>query len=231
MRERWLRCLIWSLLVATIPAEQTVLAGVIHLEADTRKTEIHATVAEPLSAVRDQATTTGKFDLISGTIDGDPDNVAMTGHVKLVIDATSFDSGLAMRDRTVIGSALETARYQQIVFDSVRLEDVQVEVPGVSGSATVVGNLTLHGTTKPMRVPVRVSMSTDGEFSAGGETSFKYTDFGVKVPRLFFALPASDEVTVAFRIIAYRPGAAEAPQQSRRPPIRSPAVGEQSALR
>ena len=191
------------------------------MEPDDQKTEIKATVAGPLGLLRDHPTATGSFQLIKGEIDGDPDNVT-TGHVKLVINATTYDSGNDTRDRAVISSALETAKYQVIIFESTGLEDVQIEVPGVSGSATIVGNLTLHGTTRVMRVPVRVSMTTDGEFSAGGEITFRYTDFGVKVPRLLFALPASDQVTVAFRVVAQRPGTGAAHQQSRRAPGATP---------
>ena len=188
------------------------------MEPDYQKTEIKATVTEPLGVFRDHPNATGSFQLIKGEIDGDPDNVT-TGHVKLVINATTYDSGSDTRDRAVLSSALETAKYQVIIFDSTGLEDVQIEVPGVSGSATIVGNLTLHGTTRIMRVPVRVSMSTDGEFSAGGEVTFRYTDFGVKVPRLLFAIPAGDEVTVAFRVVAQRPGTGAAQKQSRRAPL------------
>jgi polyisoprenoid-binding protein YceI len=136
-----------------------------------------------------------------------------------VIDATSYNSGDDRRDRAVIHSALETAKYQTITFESKNFDDADIEVPGVSGSATVVGNLTLHGTTRVMRVPrVLISMSTDGEFSAGGEFSFKYTDFGVKPPRLLLLLPVSGEVTLSFRIVAQRPGSEAAQQQSKRTP-------------
>jgi polyisoprenoid-binding protein YceI len=194
-------------------------AKMLHMEPDYQKTEIKATVAEPFGLLRDHPTATGSFQLIKGEIDGDPDNPAATGHVKLVIDATTYDSGSDTRDRAVLSSALETAKYQVIIFESIGMEDVQIEVPGVSGSATIVGKLTLHGTTRVIRVPVRVSMSTDGEFSAGGEITFKYTDFGVKVPKMLFVIPVSDEVTVAFRVVAQRPGTSAAPTQSRRAPV------------
>ena len=193
--------------IASLLAGRPAAAETLHMEPDYQKTEIKATVAEPFAVLRDHPTATGSFQLIKGAIDGDPDNPATTGHVKLVINATTYESGSDTRDRAVLSSALETGKYQVIVFDSTSLEDVQIEVPEISGSATIVGNLTLHGTTRVMRVPVRVSMTTDGEFSAGGEFAFKYTDFGVKVPRLLFAIPAGDEVTVAFRVVAHRPAA------------------------
>jgi polyisoprenoid-binding protein YceI len=205
--------------MAVLLVGRPAAAKMLHMEPDYQKTEIKATVAEPFGVLRDHPTATGSFQLIKGEIDGDPDNPAATGHVKLVIDATTYASGSDTRDRAVLSSALETAKYQVITFESIGMEDVQIEVPGVSGSATIVGKLTMHGTTRVIRVPVRVSMSTDGEFSAGGEITFKYTDFGVKVPKMLFVIPVSDEVTVAFRVVAQRPGTSAAQAHSRRAPL------------
>ena len=190
------------------------------MEADVEKSEIHATVEEPMGLVRDHPTATGNFRLASGEIDGDTENPIATAHVKLVIDATTFDSGNNHRDRAVIHSALETAKYQTIIFESKSFEDADVEVPGVSGSATVVGNLTLHGQTHLIKVPnVRISMSTDGEFSAGGEFTLKYTDYGIAPPKLL-VLPVSSEASLAFRIVAERPGSPAELQMSKAKPAK-----------
>jgi polyisoprenoid-binding protein YceI len=141
---------------------------------------------------------------ISGEIDGDPNNLAATGHVSLVIDATTYNTGNDSRDRHVIHSALQTFNYSAISFESTRIEDVKVEAPGALGTATVVGKLTLHGVTREMNVPVNLSMSPDGIFDATGEITFDYTDFGISPPSLLF-IPAGKEVTVEFQIRAERP--------------------------
>lgn len=214
---------------AALIVNRPAIAEVLHMEADVQKSEIRATVAEPLGLVRDHPMATGTFHLVSGEIEGDPENPTTTGHVKLVIDATSYESGDNHRDRAVIHSALETGKYQTITFESKTFDDADIEVPGVSGSATVVGNLTLHGTNRILRVPaVRISLSTDGEFSAGGEFTFKYTDFGVKAPRLLLVIPVSSEVTLSFRIVAQRPGSEAAQKESKKEPLRK---SNQSALR
>jgi polyisoprenoid-binding protein YceI len=153
--------------------------------------------------------------IISGNVDGDPQNPAETGHIKLVIDATSFDSGNNHRDKVVLGTALDTAEYQTISFESTHLENVQIDVPGKMGHVVVVGNLTLHGTTREIRVPSDVSLDSDGMLSGDGEVSFNYTDFGVRVPRLLFALAAGTDVTVHFHVIAARPNSVRANQAAR----------------
>jgi polyisoprenoid-binding protein YceI len=180
----------------------------IHLQIDPQKSKITASVADPLARLRETSEMEATLRIISGSVDGDPQNPAQTGHIKFVIDATTFDSGNSHRDNVVLATALDTAEYQTITFESTRLESVQIDAPGKMGHADVVGNLTLHGTTREISVPVDVSLDSDGTLSGDGEVSFNYTDFGVRVPRLLFALPAGKEVTIHFHVIAAPPHSA-----------------------
>ena len=182
----------------------------IHLQIDPQKSQIKATVADPLARFSDTSEIEASLRIVSGSVDGDPQNPGQTGHVKLVIDATSFDSGNNHRDNVVLGTALNTAEYQTISFESTHLENVQIDVPGKMGHVIVVGNLTLHGTTREIRVPADVSLESDGTLDGDGEVSFNYTDFGVHVPRLLFALSAGSDVTIHFHITAERPNSAAA---------------------
>jgi polyisoprenoid-binding protein YceI len=182
----------------------------IHLQIDPMKSQITATVDDPLARFSETGQIEATFKIISGTVDGDPQEPAQTGHIKLVIDATTFDSGNTHRDNVVLGTALDTAEYQTISFESSRLENVQFDAPGKMGHTIVVGNLTLHGTTREIQVPVDVSLDSDGMLSGDGEVSFQYTDYGVRVPRLLFALPAGREVTIHFHVIAGPPKSAQA---------------------
>jgi polyisoprenoid-binding protein YceI len=183
-------------------------AAAIHLQIDPQKSHITATVADPLARMRESGEIEATLRITSGTVDGDPQNPGQTGHVKLVIDATTFDSGNDHRDKVVLGTALDTAEYQTISFESTRLENVQIDVPGKMGHAIVVGNLTLHGTTREIRVPADISLNSDGTVNGDGEVSFNYTDWGVHVPRLLFALPAGSDVTIHFHVTAERPNSA-----------------------
>jgi polyisoprenoid-binding protein YceI len=190
-------------------------AALIKLQVDTQKSQIKASVDEPLATLRDTPTADATFQIVSGEVEGDPANVAATGRVNLVIDATTYNSGSDHRDRKILSSALQTGQYPTITFSSTRIENVDVEAPGAMGTATVIGDLTLHGTTRRISVPVSITMSPDGIFSGDGSVTFDYTDYGVKVPRLLFAVPAGREVTITFHVVAERANAAAQPQASR----------------
>jgi polyisoprenoid-binding protein YceI len=191
-------------LVATLTITthaRDVQAEMLHFDVDTAKTTVIATVDEPLA----QGSTDGSFRLISGEVDGDPAKPAATGHVKLVIDATSYSSGLDHRDRKVLSSALETALYQSIIFESKRIDNAEIDAPGALGKATIVGRLTLHGTTRELDVPVSVTLSPDRHFSADGEVSFDYTDYGVHRPGVLGVIKAGRRVSIRFHVVAAPP--------------------------
>jgi polyisoprenoid-binding protein YceI len=181
-------------------------AKVLKLRIDPATTEIVATVDAPLARIRGNVS--GTFRVITGEIDGDPADPAATGHVDIVIDATSYQSDSARRDDAILRHVLETRSYQVIKFVSTRIKNLTWDAPNVIGSATIVGNLTLHGVTREIRVPISATLSTDGSFSADGDIQFDYTDFGIMPPHgLLGVLRAGKIVDLNFRVIAAPAGA------------------------
>jgi polyisoprenoid-binding protein YceI len=178
----------------------TARAEILHFTIDTEKSQITATVDEPLRHFNGAAD--GTFQIMRGEVSGDPANPAATGHVEIVINPTTYNSGNTHRDNVVLRDALETRNYSMIRFVNTRIEDLEMEAPAAIGKATIVGNLTLHGMTREIRVPVEVTLSPDREFTASGDVTFDYTEFGVNVPHALFALPAGKEVDIKFRILA-----------------------------
>ncbi|MGH7916550.1 MAG: YceI family protein [Candidatus Binataceae bacterium] len=178
------------------------------LEVDTKASTITATVDKPLTRMSGNVSV--KFTIAHGEIRGNPASPAATAHVEIVIDATSIDSGSDHLDRKLMHSSLQTYDYQTITFDSTGITNADIESPGAVGKATVIGNLTLHGTTRQISLPVSVSLSPQGVLYADGATSFNYTEFGVKVPR-FMGIPEAEEVvTIEFHVVARPPSSASA---------------------
>lgn len=93
------------------------------------------------------STQLSRFDKTSGTITIDP--AAGTGHVDVVIDATSVDSGYPVfNGHLQDADFFDTAKYPTITFksDKVAFKDGKV--------VSVSGDLTIKGVTRPVTLDV-----------------------------------------------------------------------------
>lgn len=98
---------------------------------------------------------------------------------------------------------LDVARYPKIVFES---GGVSPATPAADGmTLRVDGQLTLHGTTRRVTVPVRVRL-TANRLAAEGRLTIRQTDFGMRpVTAGAGTVRVKDEVDVVFTIVATRP--------------------------
>ena len=106
-----------------------------------------------------------------------------------VIDKDSSEKDRAEVQKTMLGpEVLDSARHQEIVFQSIAAESVG------QGKWTLRGNLMLHGQTRPVTVHVTLK---DGRYI--GEALVKQTDFGIKPPGKA-GVRAKDEVRIEFDV-------------------------------
>ena len=141
----------------------------------------------------------GILRLAGGEARGDPDRVAETAAVDLVIDASSYNSNLGLRDQDVQEYYLEVKQYPFIRFASTAI--VKSERPRSIAEPwliTVKGYLDFHGVKKEVLVPIQVFYQT-GHIVAQGQFSLLLEEFKIAVPRLLF-LKAGNKVQVEFRI-------------------------------
>lgn len=142
----------------------------------------------------------GRFNKTEGKIT--VDKAKKTGSVNVKIDAASVDTGFQKRDDHLRSpDFLNAAEFPEITYKStsVALKD--------DGSATVQGNLTLAGVTKPVALNVRKmncgAHPMDPKKYVCGFDAFakiKRSDFGVK-----YALPAvGDEMNIMLEVEAVR---------------------------
>jgi polyisoprenoid-binding protein YceI len=189
-----------QLALATILMAAPASAKILKLKVDPMATQIVATVDEPLPRIRGNVS--GSLQVITGEITGDPDDPVRTGHIDIVVNATTYTSDSPHRDNKVLHDVLETRFFPIIKFVSTRIEDLKWDKEGVMGSATIVGNLMLHGVTREVQVPISAMYASDDSFSADGDFQIDCTDYGIKRPSLFGALKAGKIVDINFRIIA-----------------------------
>jgi polyisoprenoid-binding protein YceI len=93
---------------------------------------------------------------------------------------------------------LNVKQYPSITFDSTAVSG--------RGSASaldlqITGNLTIRGTTKPVRAATSVKIEGD-TLTATGKFAIKQTDFGIKPISVGGAVKVKDELAMTFTIVA-----------------------------
>lgn len=120
------------------------------------------------------------------------------------VEAKSLKTGIGRRDRDMMGY-LEVEKYPKITF---LLKEVHESTrQGETFRLVLQGDLTLHGVTRPISIPVEASPS-EGRLRVEGKVDLRMSDFAIKKPRFpFFPLiTVKDEVTVFFHISAVEEG-------------------------
>jgi polyisoprenoid-binding protein YceI len=174
-----------------------------HFRIDLEASEITAAVAEPMSSIRGDAV--GKFRLLSCDIYQDPKRRADDGAniwVEAVIDAASYHSDSTVRDTSVKSSILDVKDFPTISFKGGSSWTDVKHASDTAGSATLKGELMMHGAVRPFEVSVQVSLSGD-KLIGNGEVSFNYTDFGIEQPSIL-GLKAGNMVKISFHVVAVR---------------------------
>ncbi len=146
----------------------------------------------------------GRFNDFSGRFTFDEQDPA-SASAEVVIKTASVDSNHAERDKHLRSDKfLDVSRYPEARFVSTDY------APQADGRATLTGNLTLHGVTRPVSIDLeQVGTGPDpwGGYRRGfeGTTSFKLKDFGID----YDLGPASTEVQMILSVEGIRrdPGA------------------------
>ena len=137
---------------------------------------------------------------ISGTIEGDPANLA-AATVTLTVDTASIDSGMKLRDDDMRETYLETKKYPTATFKSTGVTGAASIAPGQSADLKVAGDLTLHGVTHRIVVPVHLTLESPQRAHLTSKFTIRMTDYNVTVPQKL-VLSVANEVDVKFDLIA-----------------------------
>lgn len=141
----------------------------------------------------------GRFNDFGGGFTYDEDDPSKS-QVEVVIKTASLDSNHAERDKHLRSNDfLDVSKHPEATFKSASYEETGAD------TATLTGDLTLHGVTKPVTISVsKIGHGPDpwGGFRRGfeGTTSIKLSDFGIKKD----LGPASREVELTLSVEGIR---------------------------
>jgi polyisoprenoid-binding protein YceI len=140
----------------------------------------------------------GRFDKLSGTV-----KLAANGatQVNVQIDPSSVDTNVAQRD-----THLRSADFFNVAqFPTCTFVSTGVTYDNQGNPATVVGNLTLHGVTKPVTLtltPIGTGVDQTNATRVGfhATSSIKRSDYGMTS----LLAVAGDQITLNFNIEAVK---------------------------
>lgn len=160
---------LFTVLFATLVSVPSVMAETYHI--DNKHSFANFSIRHVVSK------TSGTFTDITGEINIDPDHLAEAS-VKAIIDTNSLQSGHAKRDAHVKEKKyLNVMEFGEITFVSKQITPIN-KVEGM-----MTGDLTLHGVTKEITMPIKVlGFGADpwGGQRAGFEakTTIKASEYG-----------------------------------------------------
>jgi len=142
----------------------------------------------------------------SGEMRFDPDKLE-AGSFHLVIRTSSLgvqddisDKDRREIDRLMNQEVLETAKFPEILYDASRI--LVTKMTDMLYSATVDGELTMHGVTRSQPITARVAM-LGSMLRASGDFSLDQTDYNIKLVSVAGgALKLKDELKFSFEIVA-----------------------------
>jgi polyisoprenoid-binding protein YceI len=196
MRRGW--CFLWILSLVLIFPSAVALAEVQRFRLIPDESQIITKVKDPFGSI-----VNGALRVRQGEARGDIDRLQEVGSVSLVIDASSYNSNIGLRDQDVQEHYLEVQQYPVIRFDSTGIQKIErPQSPEDLWQITVRGRLELHGVQREVIVPVRLLYQTN-KITAEGNFELVLEDFNIRVPTLLF-LKAGNQVDVEFRIVGER---------------------------
>jgi polyisoprenoid-binding protein YceI len=145
---------------------------------------------------------------ISGVINFDAADITDSS-VRLTIDAAALrvtGKGEPAQDvpevqRVMLSEkVLDVGRYPTIAFESTRL--TVDKRAGTAVDVSIAGQLTLHGVTRPLSLPVHVELMSNDTLTASGQLRVKQTDYGITPVTAAGVVKVKDMLDVDFVIVA-----------------------------
>jgi polyisoprenoid-binding protein YceI len=159
-------------------------------------------VQEQLAGINFPNEAVGTTTSVTGTIVLAPDGSINMAQSKLTIDARTLKSDQDMRDGYIQKRTLETDNFPTIEFVPKSIQGLPSPLP-MNGQAgvTLVGDMTVHGTTSPVTWTGIVTFAKDGSVAGRASTNFTFATFGLTKPSLARVLNVDDKIQleVAFK--------------------------------
>lgn len=159
-------------------------------------------VRERLATLSAESDAVGRTSDVTGSITLAVDGATTTLTAgSITVDTTTIRSDEDRRDNRLRSEGLETDAYPTATFSVTQ----PVEIPanalaGTAAEVTLVGDLELHGVTKPVSIPAQARL-VDETIEVVGSITFLLSDFEIVAPNVGgFIISIADEGTLEFAV-------------------------------
>lgn len=146
-------------------------------------------------------TAVGRTPNVSGslTISGTQVNAAT-----ITADLTSLQSDDQRRDGQLARQGIQTSQFPTATFKlTAPIELGSVPADGQEIQVTATGQLTLHGQTKDVQIPLKARLS-GSTIAVSGSLPIVFADYGIEKPNSFMVLSIADEGTMELQLFFTR---------------------------
>jgi polyisoprenoid-binding protein YceI len=125
--------------------------------------------------------------------------------LEVTVDMTTLQSDRPQRDEQLRERGLETDRFPTATFTLTRpIEVGERPKDGTPVELTAVGDLTLHGVTKPVSVPVQAAIGGD-RIQAVASLDVALADYDIEKPTGFLIVSIADTGTIELHLLFEKP--------------------------
>ena len=187
----------------TVEQKDTTVSNTKTLRIIGTQSQATFTLKETLSGK--DVTVVGVTNSISGDMQLQTTNPAKLTLGTIKIDARTLKTDNERRNgaiaRMILNSDQQGNEYITFTATDVRGIPATIET-GKQFSYTIVGNLTIRGTTKPVTFNATSTLNADGSLSGTANATVTYGDFGISVPDLSFLANVDKTTTLSISLLA-----------------------------
>jgi polyisoprenoid-binding protein YceI len=159
-------------------------------------------VREQLASLPAPSDAVGRTTAVTGALTLAP---AASGYsvtaANVSVDVTKLTSDQSRRDQRIHSQGLESDRYPTATFkltSPIALPAVAASGQTVRASAT--GDLTIHGVTKSVTIPIDARLSAS-KIELVGSITFPFSDFGMTPPSIGGFVSVQPNATMEFQLV------------------------------
>jgi polyisoprenoid-binding protein YceI len=118
----------------------------------------------------------------------------------LTVDVNTLTSDRAMRDQRIHFMGLQSDQYPKATF--VLSSPIQLPSSAASGQTVTVsaaGQLTIHGVTRAVTIPLQARL-TGSQIQVAGSITFPFSEFGMTPPSIAGFVSVENNATMEFAI-------------------------------